>query len=264
MATIKIGTTQYYYELHGRGQALVLVTGYSVDSRKWAPILDDLSKKFQVLIFDNRGIGRTKDGGEQLNAELMAGDTMALIEALGLENPCVAGHSMGGTIVQAMAIRYSDKINKIAIMQSSAKWRMAMLNGLKGILLMRKDNASFDAQFASILAWVFGEKFLQNTSKVEELKNMILTDSYLQSIIDQERQFRVLENFDAHSFLKEINTPTLVISGVEDILSLPHEAVYLADNIKNAKLVSLECGHDAITEMPKELSQALITFMQNT
>lgn len=260
MAKIKINETEYYYELHGSGEPLVLVAGYCSDHRHWLPILDQLAKHFQVLIFDNRAIGQTMDNNSSLSTQIMADDTMMLAATLGLDNPSFIGHSMGGTIVQDIALRYPNKINKIAILQSSSKWRQAMLKGLNSILNMRKENTTFNLQFEAILAWVFGDAFLQNKVAVESLKNVILSDEFPQSLNDQIRQFEVLENFNNENRISDIQAPTLVASGIQDIISLPYESLKLAKGIPGAKFVSVNCGHNMILEAPEETIDILLSF----
>lgn len=261
MAKIKVGEVEFYYELHGKGKPLVLVAGYSSNHKHWLPILDNLAKHFQILIFDNRGIGQTQDNNITLNVELMAADTMMLSEALGFNQPSILGHSMGGTVVQTMALRYPDKISKIGILQSAAKWRQSMLDGLGSLLAMRRANVAVDVQLRALFSWVFGEKFLQNKAAVETLKNIILTDEFPQTMFDQERQFKVLESFNSMAELTRINVPTLVASGVEDIISLPGDAEILAKNIPNAKLVSVNCGHNMILELPQQTTEILLDFL---
>lgn len=260
MAKIKIGSTEFYYELHGSGKPLVLVSGYCSNHMHWLPILDKLAQSFQVLIFDNRGIGQTTDNNIALSAELMADDTMMLSDALGLKSPSIMGHSMGGTIVQSLALRYPDKISKIGILQSSAKWRQAMLYGLKSMLIQQKENISFDAQFSTLLSWVFGEEFLQNKAGVAALKDILLADEFPQSIANQTRQFKVLEDFNSLIHLSNITVPTLVTSGLQDIISLPYEAETLAKNIPGAKLVVVNCGHNMILELPEQTTEILLNF----
>lgn len=61
-------------------------------------MLNKLKSYFEVLVFDNRGIGQTKDAGDFFTLETMADDTMKLIKKLGLERPHILGQSMGGAI----------------------------------------------------------------------------------------------------------------------------------------------------------------------
>lgn len=78
-------------------------------------MLNGLATRFQVLIFDNRAIGQTKDNNTPFTLEIMAEDTMALVQQLGLENPVILGQSMGGAIAQIIAKNYATQINKLII-----------------------------------------------------------------------------------------------------------------------------------------------------
>ncbi len=95
------------YRQFGHGPALLMVTGDTAPMSLWMPyLLRPLARKFRVTIFDNRGVGYSGDErSRRLTVPLMARDTAALIEALGLQRPTVAGWSMGGEIGLTLAER---------------------------------------------------------------------------------------------------------------------------------------------------------------
>ena len=97
---IEIGYRQF-----GHGPALVMVTGDTAPMSLWMPyLLRPLAAHFAVTIFDNRGVGYTTDDlSRPLTVPLMARDTGALIEALGLVKPTLVGWSMGGEIGLTLA-----------------------------------------------------------------------------------------------------------------------------------------------------------------
>src|SRR3990167_1041902 len=144
MPILNVNNADFYYEIHGNGQPVVLISGYSCDHLAWLPILAGLSKHFQVILFDNRAIGRTVDKGIPLSVELMAQDVIDLAQQLQLNKPHIIGHSMGGTIAPTIAGLYPGEISKVCILASSVKWRPAMLGGLESLLTMRKQNIDFD------------------------------------------------------------------------------------------------------------------------
>lgn len=92
---IEIGYRQF-----GHGPDLIMVQGDTAPMSLWMPyLLHPLAKSFRVTIFDNRGVGYTTDDlSKRLTVPLMARDTGALIEALGLAKPTLVGWSMGGEI----------------------------------------------------------------------------------------------------------------------------------------------------------------------
>lgn len=261
MATININDAEYYYELHGHGQPLVLVAGYTCDHLVWLNLLEELSKHFQVLLVDNRGVGQTKDHGQRLTVDLLANDIITLIDKLKLPKPHIVGQSMGGTIAQCIAATAPQKINKLVLMNSSAKWREAMVFAFKANLAMREQNVNFDIMFQDLLALIFGEAFLQDKKGLEKFKELFLSNPYPQSLENQQRQFNMLEDYDGRSQLRHIHSPTLVIYGIQDIISLPYESEYLAANISHAKLIGMDCAHAPPLELPSDLSDILINYL---
>jgi len=57
MPTVKVGDINIYYEVHGQGEALVLIMGYTADTSWWFRELPLLSRRYRVVAFDNRGAG---------------------------------------------------------------------------------------------------------------------------------------------------------------------------------------------------------------
>jgi pimeloyl-ACP methyl ester carboxylesterase len=93
------------YRQFGHGPDLIMVQGDTAAMSLWMPyLLHPLAKNFRVTIFDNRGVGYTTDDPSQpITVPLMARDTGALIEALGLVKPTLVGWSMGGEIGLTLA-----------------------------------------------------------------------------------------------------------------------------------------------------------------
>ena len=261
MAKISINNANIYYELHGSGEPLVLISGYGCDHLYWAGFLPYLAEHFRVLLFDNRAIGQTTDQGIPLSAELMADDVMSLCHVLKLKKPNIVGQSMGGTIAQAVGYRHPDKISKLVLMCTTSKWRQAIKNAFKSMLIMREENVSFDILCDQLNAWVYGEKFLQDTKSLELVKQYLLQMPYPQSVENQRRHFMVMENFDATNALEKITANTLVCYGREDIISLPYESQFLAESITTSTIAALDCAHGVAMEAPKRAANILIDFL---
>ena len=100
-----------YYEIHGKGQPLVLLHG----SFMWGTNYPSLSQGRQVIAIDMQGHGRTADINRPFTFEQMADDTAALLKHLKIEQTDVFGYSMGGTIGLALAIRHPGLVRRLAI-----------------------------------------------------------------------------------------------------------------------------------------------------
>ena len=120
MSIVKINGIDLYYEIHGKGAPLLLIAGLASDSQSWLTVLNELSKHYQVIVFDNRGTGRTTPHEIKTSIELMSADCMDLIGALGIEKVNILGHSMGGFIALDCAIRYPQNISRMILAATSA------------------------------------------------------------------------------------------------------------------------------------------------
>ena len=109
------------YRIVGSGPPLVLVMGYAGTMEVWDPrFVDALAKHYRVVIFDNAGVGQTQALPAPLTIDAMADQTGALISALGLGRPDVLGWSMGGMIVQALAVRHPAQVRRLGAVRDVA------------------------------------------------------------------------------------------------------------------------------------------------
>ncbi|HAU1322229.1 TPA: alpha/beta hydrolase [Legionella pneumophila] len=264
MATLEINGVDIYYELHGQGKPLVLIAGYCCDHTFWSAMLHELTEKFQVLIFDNRGIGQTRDNGEPFTLEAQADDIMVFLEQLGFRNPFILGQSMGGAIAQLIAKKHGEKIAKLIILNSVAKFNTRANQAMESLLNLRKENISFDLLIEAGIPWFFSSEYLAEPKNISIFKESLKNNPYPQSLQDQERQFRTIPSFDSRGWLHEIKVPTLVIAAEEDILTLPAESQQLAEGIPDAQLITILGGHSSPLEQPSIVNEAILKFLTST
>ena len=111
----KVNRIEIYYEMHGQGDPLVLIMGLRRNAEWWYRQIPTLSKHFQVLVFDNRGAGRTDKPKMDYSIRLFADDTAGLMEALGIREANILGVSMGGYIAQELALNYPDRVKRLVL-----------------------------------------------------------------------------------------------------------------------------------------------------
>jgi pimeloyl-ACP methyl ester carboxylesterase len=114
--TVRVAWGKIGYRALGHGRPIVLVVGYSDSIDEWAPrFIDELARHHRVFAFDNEGVGRTTLRPGALTISRMGDDTAAFIAALGLRRPDVLGWSMGGDIVEALAVRHPRSVRRIIL-----------------------------------------------------------------------------------------------------------------------------------------------------
>ena len=82
MPEVSIGDAELYYESHGEGPPLILVTGLGGFASFWAPHVPEFARNFRVITFDHRGIGGSTKSRIRYSVEQMADDVVKLMDAL--------------------------------------------------------------------------------------------------------------------------------------------------------------------------------------
>lgn len=264
MPKISSNKAEFYFELQGQGQPLILISGYTCDHQFWEPVIGKLSESFQILTFDNRGVGQTQDSNEELSIELMANDVVALAEALQLTKPHIVGHSMGGCIAQQVAALHGDKINKLGILSSSLKWRLPTLLGLQSHIKLREMGIDFNVLMDTALPWIYGQEFFQNALAVAQLRNDIANNPFPQSIENQKRQFQALEKYNAEELPIQSSIETLICWGKEDIVASPIDMENIVLKFPKSQKVELpRAAHGLIDEVSEDITNVLTNFLKN-
>ena len=107
IATIPLDGTKIAYRRIGNGRPLVVLNGFAATSADWDPsFIDRLASSNQLILLDNRGIGRSIDNGQPFDIAKLADDAARVIEMLGIERSSCSGWSMGGFIAQTLALQH--------------------------------------------------------------------------------------------------------------------------------------------------------------
>src|SRR5580692_3997351 len=110
MPSVQVNDISVYYEVHGSGEPLLLIGGLGTDLTLFAAMTGELAQGNKVIAFDNRGAGRTDKPDAPYSIPMMASDTDALMEAVGMSHATVLGISMGGKIALELALDHPDRV----------------------------------------------------------------------------------------------------------------------------------------------------------
>jgi len=119
MAMVKANGIEFYYEIHGEGAPLVLLEGLGYSTWMWYKQVEELAKHFKVIIFDNRGVGKTEKPDMDYTIDLFAEDTAEILSEIDVHKAHILGVSMGGFIGQAFVAKYPEMVDKLVLCSTS-------------------------------------------------------------------------------------------------------------------------------------------------
>ena len=103
------------WERHGSGEPLLLIHGLGYARWGWEPVVEPLEQSFDVILFDNRGIGESDaPPGPYTVAELSA-DAVQVLDEAGVERAHVLGTSLGGMVAQELALAAPERVDKLVL-----------------------------------------------------------------------------------------------------------------------------------------------------
>ena len=117
---VSVNGLDMYYEIHGKGQPLVLLHGaFSAIGSSFGNMIPGLARRRQVVGFDLQAHGRTADIDRPLTIEGMADDVAAALSELGIEQADILGYSNGGSVALHFATRHPQMVRKLVLMSIS-------------------------------------------------------------------------------------------------------------------------------------------------
>lgn len=260
MPKIKVNNINMYYEVHGAGEPLVLISGFSGDHNAWQTVIEDFAKFYQVLIFDNRGIGETECPNEPYTTEMMADDTAELIKALGFKKVHVIGHSFGGCIAQNIAYKYPDIVKSVVLVSSPDKLniRAVLYSEIRlNMMLAKVDNETI-AKFFTMVSW--SKNYLSLPGKIDEL---VKQGAAPITLTGYKNQMHAATTFDSSSWLNKIQTPCYIIGSDDDAIIGTEQFQNMAKIIPNSKYYCLNnVGHVPQGEKPEEFKRLVLDFLK--
>jgi pimeloyl-ACP methyl ester carboxylesterase len=251
------------YDLQGAGDLLVLIHGAQGDRSMFAGIAPAFARQFQVLTFDQRGSGQSEKPDMEYSIAMLADDTAALMDHVGFAAAHIVGVSMGGMIAQEFVLRHPRKVRFLVLGCTTP-------GGPKAVRL------GGDA-----LTNAYSTKPMSAEERGKALAEAAFTKGYIAqhpeiipAMIEARRQrpidpvalghrMKAAYAHDTYDRLPQITSPTLVITGKDDVLISWENSRILAERIPGAKLVLLEpAGHCFWMEQPEQSRETILAFLQ--
>ncbi len=218
MPYLSANGAELYYQDAGDGPPLLMIAGFGSDSTSWAPISPRLAQTRRLIMPDNRAIGRTRSGSDEIKLHDYAEDMIALIDHLGLRSIDLLGHSMGAAIAIEIAGAWPNRIRKLILEAGAPNANGHSRSVIESLTALREAGAPDEHWFRSLFSWIFERRFFEDTRAVDAAIAFAMRHPYKQSAADMRRQCNSLKGVDLTPRLDTITADTLVLAGENDLL----------------------------------------------
>jgi non-heme chloroperoxidase len=211
--------TQLFYRDWGAGAPLVFMSGWALTSDCWGYQTAPLSESTRCIAYDRRGHGRSSDPGRGFDADSLADDLAAVLDALDLKNVTLVAHSMaGGEAVRYLSRHGSQRVERIALIGATLPFMTKTADNPDGI-----DPAVFENGRRNVLLRDFPKALRDNMrpfgvaetsdAMLDWISGLMLRCS-MKALVECNR---ALTSTDFRQDLAKVDVPTLIVHGDKDV-----------------------------------------------
>ena len=258
----RVNGVEIHYEVAGDGPPLVLISGLGQNALAWAEGGEKFRSRYRTLVFDNRGVGRSSVPEGPYAIDQMADDTWELIAHLGLERPAVVGWSLGGSVLQSLLIRHGADLRCAVLLNAFPNYTPVHHVWLDGLIAIRRTDVSPEAKYILSLPWTLTPLILADHARTGDLIARTLSNPWPTTNAGFEAQAAGLRVYDSTGGLPRVSTPTLVLTGAEDVLTPIAQSQQIARAIPGAELeVMGKGGHSMLIDYPTEVTRRILDYL---
>ena len=263
------------YEIHGEGHPVMFVHGYGAVKENWMCQKGVLSEEFKVILFDNRGAGKSDRPNIPSTMDMYVEDIRALLDSLKIEKVHLIGWSLGGMIVLQFILKYPERVNKLVLINT-----LAGFPNLQGLEMYKNSQidkyykiledpakAFFDSahgytrKFRKMMQEDPKRKFYGLFSAEDIIKKDSTNPATPQDI---ENGANAIAGHDVIGRLLEIKHKTLVLTADKDRITPKIANERIHEGIPNSVLKVIEgAGHDSPFEKAPEVNKAILKFLED-
>ena len=266
MPFVAVRDLQMYYEIHGTGPRLLTISGTGGDLRRSPNIFEmPIAQHFEILAYDQRGLGQTSRPDIPYTMADYAADANALLDAVEWDRCLVMGISFGGMVAQELALRYSHRVERLVLACTSS-------GGAGG--------ASYPFhEFADLPVEDYVRRVLQLSDTRRDAAWQAANPARFQALFDQtlaglrvgadepgrsigaRRQLEARARHNTFERLPALRMPVYLCGGQYDGIATPANLEAMQKQIPGARLELFEGGHLFFIQDPRAFDR-IVSFLR--
>jgi 3-oxoadipate enol-lactonase len=252
-----------HYSLTGRrsGPPVLLIQGLGADKHAWDLQRLALAWTHHTIAMDNRGAGRSDKPHGPYSLAQMADDAVAVLDAAGIDTAHVVGASMGGAISQILAITHPERVRSLTLTCTSCRnhpWRQELLAGWA----TTARSSGLGPMTGEAARWVIGPRSFRRLMPAVGWLGPLAFGRPRHAFAAQVEAILAADGSLVER-LGEIDVPTLVVVGNQDVLTPRGDSEELAELIPTAELVVISgAAHGLMIEHATTYNRVLLDFLR--
>lgn len=233
--------------IEGR-EFILFIHGAGGGQYTWGSQKGFFEREFNPIIIELPGHGESSGEGEQ-EIMIYAEQVYKFLQALGIQKVFLVGHSMGGAIVQTLALTHPEVIKGIILVGTGARLKVLpmILDGIKN---------NFKETIPRIIQYAYSRKAPPELIKDGVTQMLKCRPEVLHG------DFSACDRFDVMKEVEKIDLPTLILCGEDDALTPVPYSQFLHSRIKGSKLEVLSnAGHMVMMESPQAFNEKIREFI---
>lgn len=261
MPHAQVNGLRLYYEVAGSGPPVVLIAGLGADAHFWYKQRPALSRRFQVLTFDNRDSSRSDRVETPYTLRMMADDVHGLLDVLGLAEVSVVGASLGGFVAQEFALAYPHRVRRLVLCCTSFGGPDALPIPAETLALLMNRSGDPERDLRAFLPIQFGTDYLdRHAAEVDDY--VAWRVAHAQPLSAYQRQLTAAAGHNSAERLGELRMPVLILHGARDRVVPAGNAQLMAAKIPGARVhVFPDAGHLFLWEFADEANRRIVEFL---
>jgi len=233
-----------YYDVTGQGDPLVLIMGYGHHSQHWGALPQQLAKiNYQVVVMDNRGVGKSDKPDAPMSISVMAEDVCRVMDAAGLKKASIFGVSMGGLVAQVFALNHPERLNNLVLGCTFPGGPHMVPTDPEGLKILfdfeYMQKMTPEQRSMTVFRFFCTDEFIETNKESFDYYHRVTSENPTPAYIFK-RQAEAIAAEDTWDRLPSIKSPTMIITGTDDHLVNFKNSELLEERIPGAELTLLQ------------------------
>ncbi len=247
------------YTVEGKGPALFMIHGIGARRTAWTKIAGQLKSEFQCISYDLRGHGDSPMPGQPFGLDELVDDLEALRKRLGIDKAHFIGHSLGGMIGPAYALRYPQHVISLGLLSTAAFRTEDDSAKVRGVVKAMEEKGIGPVLDTLVNRW-FTDDFVRDHPEIIAWRKKQVVDTDPDIFLNV---FRIYAETEMAPWLHQVKAPSLVLTGELDGGCNPRLNKQIAEALPDSELVILDgLKHAIMIEASERVAPPVGAFLR--